>query len=46
MIVLCFKKIGYSKHSMRPTACMIVNPIMVDDFASVFNSTSVSQSAG
>ena len=29
---------------LRQTACMVVNPIMVDNFASLFNCTTVGRS--
>ena len=31
------KKIGYSLDNMRQTACLVVNPIIVDGYASLFN---------
>ena len=34
-----YKRIGYSLDIMRQTACLVVNPIIVDDFASLFNCT-------
>ena len=36
-----YKKIGYSPHIMRQTACLVVNPITVDSYASLFNFTTV-----
>ena len=33
------KRIGYSLHIMRQTACLVVNPIIVDGYASLFNCT-------
>ena len=32
-----YKKIGYSLDIMRQTACLVVNPIIVDGYASLFN---------
>ena len=34
-----YKRIGYSLNIMRQTACLAVNPIIVDDYASLFNCT-------
>ena len=34
-----YKRIGYSLDIMRQTACLVVNPIIVDDYASLFNCT-------
>ena len=33
------KKNGYSLDIIRPTACLVVNPIIVDGYASLFNCT-------
>ena len=34
-----YKRIGYSLDMMRQTACLVVNPIIVDGYASLFNCT-------
>ena len=34
-----YKRIGYSPYIMRQTACLVVNPIIVDGYASIFNCT-------
>ena len=34
-----YKRIGYSLVIMRQTACLVVNPIIVDGYASLFNCT-------
>ena len=34
-----YKRIGYSLDIMRQTACLVVNPIIVDGYASPFNCT-------
>ena len=34
-----YKRIGYSLDIMRQTACLVVNPIIVDGYASLFNYT-------
>ena len=38
-IILRYKKIGYNIDVIRQTACMVVNPIMVNNFDSLFNCT-------
>ena len=38
-----YKRIGYSLDIMRQTACLVVNPIIVDSCASRFNSTTAVQ---
>ena len=35
-----YKRIGYSLNIMWQTACLVVNPIIVDGYASLFNCTS------
>ena len=34
-----YKRIGYSLDIMRQTACLVVNPVIVDGYASFFNCT-------
>ena len=34
-----YKRFGYSLDIMRQTACLVVNPIIVDGYASLFNCT-------
>ena len=36
-----YKRIGYSLDIMRQTSCLVVNPIIVDGYASRFNCTTV-----
>ena len=36
-LINCFKRIGYSLDIMRQTACLVVNPIIIDGYASLFN---------
>ena len=38
-IILRYEKIGYNINVIRQTACMVVNPITVTNFASLFNCT-------
>ena len=33
------KRIGYDLNDMRQSACLVINPITVDNFASLFNCT-------
>ena len=34
-----FKRIGHNLDIMRQTACLVINPIIVDGYASLFNCT-------
>ena len=38
-LIKSYKGIGYSLEIMRQTACLVVNPIIVDGYASIFNCT-------
>ena len=38
-LINLYKRIGYSQDIMRQTACLIVNLIIVDGYASLFNCT-------
>ena len=38
-VILRYKRMGYKIYVMRQSACLVVNPITVDSFASVFNCT-------
>ena len=38
-IILRYKKIGYNINVIRQTACMVVNPITVFNFAFLFDCT-------
>ena len=40
-----YKRIGYSLDIMRQTACLVVNPIIVDGYASLFNCTTAVRAA-
>ena len=37
VLINCYKRLGYSLDIMRQTACLVVNPIIVDGYASLFN---------
>ena len=38
-----FRRTGYNLDIMRQTACLVFNPIMVDDYAALFSCTAVVQ---
>ena len=38
-LINSYKSIGYSQDIMRQTACLVINPIIVDGYASLFNCT-------
>ena len=38
-----FRRTGYNLDIMRQTACLVFNPIMVDDSAALFSCTAVVQ---
>ena len=40
-IISHYKKIGYNINVLQQTACLVVNPITVDNFAFLFNCTPV-----
>ena len=45
-IIIRHKHIGYDSNVMRQSACLVINPIMVDDtFAALFNCTPVDQAS-
>ena len=44
-IVTHNKKIGYNMDILRQTVCMVVNPIMTDSCASLFNCTMIGPSS-
>ena len=35
--VIHYNRIGYDLNVMRQSACVVINPIMVDNFAALFN---------
>ena len=41
-----YKRIGYILDIMRQTACLVVNPIIVDGYASLFNCTTAVRASG
>ena len=40
-IIVRYKRIGYNINILRPSACLVFNPITVNNFASLFNCTPV-----
>ena len=36
-VIMRYKRIGYNLNVMRQSACLAINPIMVDSFAALFN---------
>ena len=36
-IITRYRRIGYSLNVMRQSACLVFNPIMVDNYAAFFN---------
>ena len=43
-VIICYKRTGYNINVMRQSACLVINPITVDSFASAFNCTPVADS--
>ena len=44
-IIIRHKRIGYDLNVMRQSACLVINPITVDNFAALFNCTSVDRAS-
>ena len=44
-IIMRYKRIGYNLNVMRQSACLVINPITVDDYASLFNCTPVDRAS-
>ena len=40
-IIISHKHISYDLNVMQQSACLVINPIMVDNFAAIFNCTPV-----
>ena len=38
-IIILYKRIDYDLNIMRLSACLVINPITVDNFAALFNCT-------
>ena len=44
-ITMRYKRIGYNLNVMRQSACLVINPIKVDDYAALFNCTPVDRAS-
>ena len=44
-VIIRYKRIGYTINVMRLSACLVINPITVNNFASLFNCTSVGRAS-
>ena len=44
-IIIRHKRIGYDLNVMRQSTCLVINPIMVDNFAALFNCTLVDRAS-
>ena len=44
-IIIRHKRIGYDLNVMRQSACLVINPIRVDNFAAFFNCTPVDRAS-
>ena len=44
-VIMRYKRIGYNLNVMRQSACLAINPIMVDSFAALFNCTLVDRAS-
>ena len=43
--IIRYKRIGYNLNVMRQSACLVINPITVDGYATLFNCTSVDRAS-
>ena len=44
-IITRYKRIGYNLNVMRQSACLVFNPIIVDNYAAFFNCRPVSRAS-
>ena len=44
-IIMRYKRIGYNLNVMRQSACLVINPIMVDGYAALSNCTPVDRAS-
>ena len=44
-ILIRHKRIGYDLNVMRQSACLVINPITVENFAALFNCTPVDRAS-
>ena len=45
IIITRYRRIGYNLNVMRQSACLVFNPIMVDNYAAFFNCTPVDRAS-
>ena len=38
-IIICHKRSGYNQNVMWQSACLVINPITIDNFDALFNCT-------
>ena len=43
--ITCYRRIGYNVNVMRPSVCLVFNPIMIDNYAAFFNCTPVGRAS-
>ena len=44
-IIMSYKRIDYNLNVMRQSACLAINPITVDGYATLYNSTPVDRAS-
>ena len=44
-IIMRYKRIGYNLNVMRQSTCLVINPITVDGYATLFNCTPVDRAS-
>ena len=44
-IITRYRRIGYNLNAMRQSACLVFNPITVDNYAAFFNCTPVGRAS-
>ena len=44
-IIICHNRIDYDLNVMRQSACLVVNPVTVDNFAALFTFTPVDRAS-
>ena len=44
-VIMRYKRIGYNINVMRQSACLVISPITVDTFASLFNCTLIGRAS-
>ena len=44
-IIIRYKRIGYNLNVMRQSACLVINPITINGYATLFNFTPVDRAS-